>query len=246
MRCHLILLAPLIALLPGALADPPGATCGKPPPDPLPPCASEWDCTLSGACVAGACVCDPPWTGPTCATLAFKPAPPVAAVPFVPPDYPTHSTWGCAPFFAPNSTPCFYYDNVIGNWSNKSQPAPPSDIIQGSLGLACALGGDALGPYTLANASAVRWRAGEFDDGELVCSGLPCTLIAKAPLPDRQNTSKTPSWCGGGTARGYSHTRRAPLACRGTCTTGRATAGCSTLASVGRTGPQTAAKLLPL
>lgn len=135
----------MLALLAGSIAaDPPGATCGTPPPDPF-TCASDWDCTLSGACVSGKCICDAPWTGTTCATLALKPAPPVAAVPFLPPDYPVHSTWGCAPFYAPNATPCFYYDNVIGNWTNKTQLVPPSDVEQGSLGLAC-IGGGSCGP----------------------------------------------------------------------------------------------------
>eukprot|EP01045_Picozoa_sp_COSAG04_P031119 COSAG04_NODE_5643_length_1542_cov_2.119889_1_plen_399_part_01 len=34
-------------------------------------CATALDCGLNGACVAGACVCDKPWTGTTCSSLAL-------------------------------------------------------------------------------------------------------------------------------------------------------------------------------
>ena len=44
-------------------------------------CASERDCTLSGECVGGRCVCDKPWTGDRCSQLKLKPA--SLAAPFV-------------------------------------------------------------------------------------------------------------------------------------------------------------------
>eukprot|EP00898_Chlorokybus_atmophyticus_P003726 jgi/Chlat1/4354/Chrsp29S04505 len=33
------------------------------------PCADDWDCSLGGVCNDGKCVCDPTWTGASCATL---------------------------------------------------------------------------------------------------------------------------------------------------------------------------------
>jgi hypothetical protein len=46
------------------------------------PCRTALDCTLSGECVAGQCVCDPPWRGPSCATLKRRcPTPPHHQVP---------------------------------------------------------------------------------------------------------------------------------------------------------------------
>ena len=129
-------------------------------------CASDWDCTLSGECVAGACVCDKPWTGPSCAVLKFLPAPPGALEPFLPLDYPTHQTWGCAPFMAPDGRACAYFDYVVGSWYNDTYVAPWSDLLQGSLGLACA--SDPLGPYTQQLPEAyVPFRESEFDAGFL-------------------------------------------------------------------------------
>ena len=37
-------------------------------------CAVSLDCWLNGDCVSGACICDPAWTGPTCAILVQRPA----------------------------------------------------------------------------------------------------------------------------------------------------------------------------
>ena len=39
----------------------------------LPPCTSSWNCSLSGACVRGACVCDQGWVGTYCQQLALLP-----------------------------------------------------------------------------------------------------------------------------------------------------------------------------
>ena len=38
-------------------------------------CSTAADCGLLGECVSSACVCDPGWTGPTCASLDLLPAP---------------------------------------------------------------------------------------------------------------------------------------------------------------------------
>jgi hypothetical protein len=53
-------------------------------------CVSDLDCSLNGRCTAGACACDRPWTGDTCARLAFKPV-------VMPQGYgmtPNKTTWG--------------------------------------------------------------------------------------------------------------------------------------------------------
>ena len=128
-------------------------------------CTTDWDCTLSGACVGGACACDKPWTGPTCAELKLAPAPPSALTPFLE-QYPANQTWGCAPFPHPDGRrTCFYFDWIVGNYSNKQQVIPWSDKRQGSLGLACAL--DPLGPYSIVEEVAVPFREDEFDAGFL-------------------------------------------------------------------------------
>ena len=38
-------------------------------------CASDFDCSLNGLCVAGACACDAPWVGGACETLEFAVSP---------------------------------------------------------------------------------------------------------------------------------------------------------------------------
>jgi hypothetical protein len=35
-------------------------------------CATDWDCSLGGECISGACVCDPWFTGVTCALLNLQ------------------------------------------------------------------------------------------------------------------------------------------------------------------------------
>jgi hypothetical protein len=58
---------------PGTPAPPPPP---PPPPPPLPsgPCRNNADCQLNGACVNGACKCDPAWTGARCQRLNLLPA----------------------------------------------------------------------------------------------------------------------------------------------------------------------------
>ena len=38
-------------------------------------CASDFECSLNGVCVSGACVCDAPWVGAACETLQFSVSP---------------------------------------------------------------------------------------------------------------------------------------------------------------------------
>ena len=45
-------------------------------------CSGAKDCSLNGDCKAGACACDPPWSGPSCGLLGTKPTPPGGAYRF--------------------------------------------------------------------------------------------------------------------------------------------------------------------
>ena len=56
-------------------------------------CGSDLDCSLNGVCsaAAGACVCDAPWSGPSCATLAFAVTP--ASAKNIYPTSDPHNTW---------------------------------------------------------------------------------------------------------------------------------------------------------
>ena len=38
-------------------------------------CSTDLECSLNGVCTAAACVCDKPWSGPSCSTLAFAVTP---------------------------------------------------------------------------------------------------------------------------------------------------------------------------
>jgi len=51
------------------------ATCAPATSTPNGGCSSGMECSLNGVCTAGACVCDRPWQGDTCAKLAFKTTP---------------------------------------------------------------------------------------------------------------------------------------------------------------------------
>ena len=63
-----------------------------PPPPPDGTCETALDCTLSGECVAGKCVCYKPWTAaPDCSAMAFLPAPVERGFP--PPGH-NETTWG--------------------------------------------------------------------------------------------------------------------------------------------------------
>ena len=39
------------------------------------PCATDLDCSLNGVCTRSQCVCDAPWSGAACSTLAFATTP---------------------------------------------------------------------------------------------------------------------------------------------------------------------------
>lgn len=127
-------------------------------------CSSELDCTLSGECIAGRCVCDKPWSGERCSQLKLKPA--RLAAPFVwkQRNWPgkNHFTWGAAPFPTKDGRSCFYFTWLTG-WDdgNHTKPVPTSDKISGSLGIACA--STISGPYSVVTPIAFPFRPGHFD-----------------------------------------------------------------------------------
>ena len=61
-----------------------------PPPPPTPPVPPRPPCSLNGDLVRGQCVCDPPWSGPDCETMNFKPL----AMPTGYGMTPNKTTWG--------------------------------------------------------------------------------------------------------------------------------------------------------
>jgi len=70
-------------------------------------CGSDLDCSLNGVCsaAAGACVCDAPWSGPACATLAFAVTP--ASAKNIYPTSDPHNTWS-GPIAGPDADGFFH------------------------------------------------------------------------------------------------------------------------------------------
>ena len=90
-----------------------------------PVCHSELDCQLNGACVAGACICDTAWAGPTCGELDLEEAPAVAYGFGVTPNT---SSWGAGPPVLDPATGTWHLfaSEIAGNcgmgtWSRMSQ-----------------------------------------------------------------------------------------------------------------------------
>ena len=88
-------------------------------------CTSELDCELNGACIAGACVCDMAWAGPTCGDLELEPAPTIA---YGYGTTPNTSSWGAGPpaFDTETGTFHLFASEIAGNcgmgtWSRMSQ-----------------------------------------------------------------------------------------------------------------------------
>eukprot|EP00937_MAST-01D_sp_MAST-1D-sp2_P003908 g3908.t1 len=167
-------------------------------------CGSEEDCTLSGECVGGVCVCDKPWTGEQCQTLKLKPA--ALARPFQPAKpTPDHFTWGAAPFYAPSrgdGAVCMYFTWLTG-WAdgNHTRPVPAGDKVSGSLGLACA--DQVTGPYRVMENISFPFRPGQFDDPYIENTVLTRSyepagwLMAYTTSPPGVNRS-TVNWEGNG------------------------------------------------
>jgi hypothetical protein len=67
--------APTQPPTPSLPTPPPTPSLPTPPPTPT-PCTNDLQCSLNGVCQSnGSCLCDTPWTGPSCAKLGFEPAP---------------------------------------------------------------------------------------------------------------------------------------------------------------------------
>ena len=86
-------------------------------------CTDEWDCSLAGSCGSdGLCVCDSGWQGPTCAMVAFDPAPSIGNA-----FRPGHgfTTWGGSPIQADNHSMYYLFASVnvhgtLSDWWNTS------------------------------------------------------------------------------------------------------------------------------
>ena len=103
------MLRALIALL--ALARPAAA------------CLDDAACSLNGVCAAQQCVCDPGWSGPSCATLRLAPADPAQGILA----WPT-SSWGGLAIADPTQPHLyhFFYSRFVGGcgltcWVNASE-----------------------------------------------------------------------------------------------------------------------------
>ena len=86
-------------------------------------CGTDADCSLNGVCAQRACVCDPGWGGPACATLRLAPADPRSGVIA----WPT-SSWGGIAVADPDTASLyhFFYSRFVGGcgltcWVNASE-----------------------------------------------------------------------------------------------------------------------------
>ena len=72
-------------------------------------CSGDIDCSLNGMCSDdGTCVCDKPWTGPSCGVLGYRPTP-VAGKDLFPINK-THKTWN-GPIIGPDTDGKFHLYN---------------------------------------------------------------------------------------------------------------------------------------
>ena len=71
-------------------------------------CGTDEDCGLLGDCVAGTCVCDDGWVGPTCASLDLLPAPPDSGL-----RQSNSSNW-CVSVASAPSSPLFFFVSLGG------------------------------------------------------------------------------------------------------------------------------------
>ena len=133
--------------LPGTLAPTTpifsSATCNASCPDTAPHrCSTDWDCSLAGDCVSGACVCDAWATGDDCSYLNMLP---------VDPDRlgyldPVHSSWGGTVLHSAKDKQWHMYmaeiDCPNGTWGRPSHPGGPPSGGPGKAGgqTRCGLG----------------------------------------------------------------------------------------------------------
>ena len=86
-------------------------------------CASAFDCSLGGVCLAGRCKCDAAFTGPNCAALNLRPASRAAGYQ---PAANGSSSWGGNPVLGPDGLWHFFGSEFtngcdVGQWVSNSQ-----------------------------------------------------------------------------------------------------------------------------
>lgn len=80
-------------------------------------CGTNLDCSLNGVCSGGVCICDKPWTGPSCGRLAYNKTTPKTGQSLFPINR-THNTWN-GPIMGPTPDGKFHlFDPCKHNISN--------------------------------------------------------------------------------------------------------------------------------
>ena len=83
-------------------------------------CTTAMDCSLSGECMQGACVCDKTWAGPNCAALNLLPANRSEGM-----HQPSYASWGGLPVEEAGQFHLFFADFTLhcglGSWGTNSQ-----------------------------------------------------------------------------------------------------------------------------
>ena len=153
-------------------------------------CATDRDCSLSGVCDAGVCVCDAGWRGAACSELNLAPADPLDGVIA----WPT-SSWGGVAVRDPDDAALFhfFYSRFVGGcgllcWVNASECVR-------------ATGPSAVGPFTdaavvagvfchnptvqrAADGTFVLFHIGQVDPGRVpACSSASYTCASNQPPP---------------------------------------------------------------
>ena len=77
-------------------------------------CTTDLECSLNGVCSAGACVCDKPWRGPSCAEMGYATTP--ASGRDLYPVNRSHNTWN-GPIVGPVDGLYHIYDPLYGNYT---------------------------------------------------------------------------------------------------------------------------------
>jgi hypothetical protein len=69
-------------------------------------CSTDFDCSLNGVCLSSGCLCDTPWSGSSCSTLAFAPTTPISGKNIYNNSDP-RNTWG-GPIIGPDENHKFH------------------------------------------------------------------------------------------------------------------------------------------
>lgn len=88
-------------------------------------CSSDWECSLGGTCDAGACVCDPWFTGPVCNLLNLAPAEPNQGL-----QVPNYHSWGGHAMFNPQ-------DNLYHGERARVCRGPPTSHLHSHMCIIC-------------------------------------------------------------------------------------------------------------